>query len=102
ELKKRMPIRLHIAVSPEMKKLNNSQASKCLRWTHHVSTVEDLVNMANRGNPNRPHHRRFNCACNLCKSDRNSECSKPFLCQEEAVKILDCIHPEWDPRPQLN
>ncbi|KAJ6594981.1 hypothetical protein B0H10DRAFT_1829527, partial [Mycena sp. CBHHK59/15] len=25
-------------------------------------------------------------------------CIKPFHCQEEAIKLLDCLHPKWDPR----
>ncbi|KAJ6589371.1 hypothetical protein B0H19DRAFT_924433, partial [Mycena capillaripes] len=102
KLKLQMPIWFHIAANSEMTKLNNSQASKCLRTNHDISTVGDVWNMVRREDLNRRHYRRLNCACNVCKNDRNLGCAKPFRCQEVANKIMDCIHPKWDPRRRLN
>ncbi|KAJ7928200.1 hypothetical protein B0H13DRAFT_1567846, partial [Mycena leptocephala] len=42
--------------------------------------------------------RRRNCACPACKHDRSLGCIKPFACRDEAVKLLDSLHPKWDPR----
>ncbi|KAJ7814320.1 hypothetical protein B0H14DRAFT_2303195, partial [Mycena olivaceomarginata] len=73
-----MPVWFYIGASPELNRLNNSAASKCLRPTHSVETVGDLMNFASRIDPSRPHLRRIDCACRVCKSDRNLGCAKPY------------------------
>ncbi|KAJ7672042.1 hypothetical protein B0H14DRAFT_2219839, partial [Mycena olivaceomarginata] len=44
------------------------------------------------------HRRRKNCACSACRIDRAAGCAAPYKCQEQALKLLDCMHPKWDPR----
>ncbi|KAJ7919956.1 hypothetical protein B0H13DRAFT_1499564, partial [Mycena leptocephala] len=42
------------------------------------------------------------CACSICKADQNVGCTKPFLYQEEEIKLLNCLYPKWDPRHILH
>ncbi|KAJ7911663.1 hypothetical protein B0H13DRAFT_1461814, partial [Mycena leptocephala] len=49
-----------------------------------------------------PHHRQINCGCSQCKSARDLGCSSPFRCMDESAKILECMHPKWDPRRVLH
>ncbi|KAJ7254129.1 hypothetical protein C8J57DRAFT_946308, partial [Mycena rebaudengoi] len=51
---------------------------------------------------NRQHFKRVNCACTVCKGARITGCPKPFRCHEEALVLLNCLHPKWDPRRVLH
>ncbi|KAJ7127523.1 hypothetical protein C8R43DRAFT_897268, partial [Mycena crocata] len=95
ELKREMPIWYHIGANTRM---NNSIASKCLRNNHKIRTIGDVIDFINREDQSRPHYQRINCACWLCKADRDCGCRKPSSCQEQAIKLLNDIFPKWDPR----
>lgn len=41
---------------------------------------------------------RKNFRCNLCKTDREEGCNNPTKCRKNAVKKLDNLLTEWDPR----
>src|ERR1700761_6645031 len=43
-----LPAYHHIAPQPGTRQVNNSQASKCLRETHHVKTINDIFSIATR------------------------------------------------------
>ncbi|KAJ7657424.1 hypothetical protein DFH06DRAFT_991016, partial [Mycena polygramma] len=96
EVKRGLPIWFHPAASKELNYLNNSLSSKCLRNIHKVSSVGDLMAITTGESPR--HSRRKNCACAACKHDRARGCIKPYACRDEGIKLLDCLHPKWDPR----
>ncbi|KAJ7154899.1 hypothetical protein C8R43DRAFT_863419, partial [Mycena crocata] len=99
-IKRSLPIWFHSAAKNDLNHLNNSTSSKCLRTIHGVLTVGDLMSFTTGESPR--HSRRKNCACPACKYDRNLGCIKPYMCREEALKLLDCIHPKWDPRHHIH
>ncbi|KAJ7469511.1 hypothetical protein FB451DRAFT_1176747 [Mycena latifolia] len=80
--------------------LSGGGGAKCLRNIHGVRTVGHILDIIQR-NYHR-HSRRRNCACNSCRADRLLGCDYPYKCQEEAIKILDCIDEKWDPRCTTN
>jgi hypothetical protein len=44
------------------------------------------------------HKPRRNCVCTKCQKARSeSGCRNPHKCQLTARKILNCLHPKWDP-----
>ncbi|KAJ7136377.1 hypothetical protein C8R43DRAFT_823550, partial [Mycena crocata] len=96
DIKESLPTWFHIGGTEDMARHNNTKCAACLRENHGVRTVGDVLHITERNYAR--HSRRRNCACNSCKSDRLAGCDSPFKCQEEAVKILDCIHEKWDPQ----
>ncbi|KAJ7239220.1 hypothetical protein B0H12DRAFT_1025257, partial [Mycena haematopus] len=96
DIKNELPVFFHIGGKKALAKKNNSGCAKCLRDNHGVRSTGDALKIVER---NYHHHsRRRNCACGPCRSDRLIGCEIPYKCQEEAVKILDCIYEKWDPR----
>ncbi|KAJ6554634.1 hypothetical protein B0H19DRAFT_849763, partial [Mycena capillaripes] len=100
EVKHSLPIWFHPAADKELNYLNNSAPSKCLRLIHGVKSVGDTIAITSRESSR--HSRRKNCACRACKHDRNRGCIKPYACREEAGKVIDCLHPKWDPRHSVH
>ncbi|KAF6747104.1 hypothetical protein DFP72DRAFT_822213, partial [Ephemerocybe angulata] len=41
---------------------------------------------------------RKNCKCTPCKTERNRGCENPTKCRRNALKKLENLKPEWDPR----
>ncbi|KAJ7232871.1 hypothetical protein C8J57DRAFT_1072214 [Mycena rebaudengoi] len=60
------------------------------------------MEFSTRSDLNRPHFKRVNRSCTVCKADRNTGCCRPFRYHEEALALLDCLHPKWDPRRILH
>ncbi|KAL1684464.1 hypothetical protein GGG16DRAFT_29642, partial [Schizophyllum commune] len=44
------------------------------------------------------HKPRRDCKCSKCIADRGMGCENPHICAVKAQKLLDNIHPKWDPR----
>jgi hypothetical protein len=41
------------------------------------------MELSTRSDLNRPHFKRVNCSCTVCKADRNTGCHRPFRYHEE-------------------
>ncbi|KAJ7045183.1 hypothetical protein C8F04DRAFT_941214, partial [Mycena alexandri] len=100
EVKGELPLWFHHGAKIDLGRHNNSVCATCLRNKHGVRSVEDILIVIERNYYR--HSRRRNCACDSCKSDRLKGCEYPYKCQEEAIKILDCINEKWDPRLEVN
>jgi exonuclease III len=104
-LKLKLPIWYHIGVDRLLpNRLNNTQASKCLREKHKVKSVSDLIQNIKRGRDNSPLHRhldRTNCACTYCQEDKSTyKCEAPNRCYNMAGRLLERIQPKWHPDVQ--
>ncbi|KAJ6450258.1 hypothetical protein C8R45DRAFT_849140, partial [Mycena sanguinolenta] len=96
DVKEELPIFFHVGGNKEATKHNNSACAKCLRDKHGARSTGDMLGIVERNYLR--HSRRSNCACAPCREDRQNGCEKPYRCQEEAIKILACLHEKWDPR----
>lgn len=100
-LKALLPAWYHFGIDKHLQKINNVGASKCLRKTHKVRTVGDLVNITRRERDtvqNHPHTNRLNCACTYCKHDRHVlGCESPNKCHIMAKRILHQLTGKWNP-----
>ncbi|KAJ7128148.1 hypothetical protein C8R43DRAFT_835695, partial [Mycena crocata] len=102
-IKEELPVWFHIGGKVDLARHNNTNCAKCLSTNHRVKTVGHISSIIQRNYAR--HNRRRNCACPSCKEDRRMGCDAPYKCQEEALKILDCLNDKWDPRQnthQLN
>ncbi|KAJ7809293.1 hypothetical protein B0H14DRAFT_2867410 [Mycena olivaceomarginata] len=84
----------------DMGRRNNSKCAKCLRDFHKVQATGDVLAIVERDYQG--HSRRRNCPCRTCREDQLRGCSAPYLCLEEAIKMLDCLYEKWDPRIEVN
>ena len=104
-LKGKLPIWYHIGAEHKLKSLTRRPASQCLRRTHEVTTVNDIVKVLERtttmhhdqnGNLRR-HLPRRNCACTPCRTDRSKGCENPDACIRTAKELIALIHPKFSP-----
>jgi hypothetical protein len=98
-LKKKLPAWYHIGVDHQLSaRINNTPASKCLRETHHVKSVGDLIQNIRQGrdtNTPQRHLNCVNCACDYCNHDRLVHgCQAPNKCYKMAKMLLDQIQPK--------
>ncbi|KAJ7054001.1 hypothetical protein C8F01DRAFT_920621, partial [Mycena amicta] len=84
EAMRQMPIWYHGEANEGIRKLNNSEASRCLLTNHQVRTVGDAEDVAKLQIA--PRHRdRTNCACGVCKRYRDETgCEHPNKCSKRA------------------
>ena len=95
-LKKELPIWYHLGALPELRKLNNTPVSDCLRNVHGVMKVHDLVLMSNT-HPDNPPATPGPCECAVCTAARREGCRDPTRCRTAARRLLCLIKPKWDP-----
>jgi ribonuclease HI len=96
-LKEQLPAWLHMGALP---RTYNSARDECLRNTHELMRVSDLITLAERDKRNisgRRHTKRRNCACSECRNDRKEGCDDPNKCCETAKVILSKIQGKWAP-----
>ena len=105
-LKLQLPIWYHIGAESSLGRVNNSPASKCLRNTHNVKSVEDVMKVTDRIYKIEPlgngtflkHQRRKNCKCKSCREDRTNGCQNPEICTKTAEKLLTLVlFPKYSP-----
>ncbi|KAJ7351635.1 hypothetical protein DFH08DRAFT_694783 [Mycena albidolilacea] len=99
-IKEELPIFFHMGGNRDMGRRNNSKCAQCLRDCHSVRSTGDVLATVERNYQR--HNRRRNCACQPCREDRLRGCIAPYLCLEEAIKMLDCLYEKWDPRVEVN
>ncbi|KAF6743584.1 hypothetical protein DFP72DRAFT_752816, partial [Ephemerocybe angulata] len=96
-VKNQMPIWHHTGAKPKLVSIYGDSWGVCQRETHNIMYVGEMVEHASRLNAAGCSMRK-NCKCSNCKTDRAKGCENPTKCRRNAVKKLDNIQPEWDPR----
>jgi ribonuclease HI len=104
ELKEELPIWHHIGATHALKEMTNKPEAKCLRHKHQAQTVAEMDKIASH--QSRQHIPRKNCRCTTCKATRrDTRCHNPHKCQQMAKKLIEQLHPKWNPHlfpPQDN
>ncbi|EPS93198.1 hypothetical protein FOMPIDRAFT_1136675, partial [Fomitopsis schrenkii] len=95
-LKVQLPVWYHVGAKCELRKLNNTKISDCLRDNHRVHTVLDLLRLR-RHNVTAYIPPENDCDCQECENERQRGCKHPFTCHEAAEKLLSMIRPKWHP-----
>ena len=75
-------------------------ATKCLLKKHKVSTVVELIKLANKAqaqNRGQDHIPALTCICRDCVHERIGGCKNPHACAEEALEHLREIAPKYNP-----
>ena len=103
-LRLKFPIWYHIGADPKLARITRSQGSTCLRRTHGVTTVEDVINFTKRlttpsiANGEFVRHSfRKNCRCPPCRLDWERGCRDPDQCSRTALELKDSIYPKLAP-----
>ena len=96
QLKQELPMWYHLGALPELRRLNNSPSSDCLRNSHGILRVHEL--MAFCAHPeedtlptNTP------CECDKCRQDIDRGCRDPARCRRAGRRLLALIRPKWNP-----
>ncbi|KAF5343921.1 hypothetical protein D9758_012103 [Tetrapyrgos nigripes] len=100
-----MPIWHHIQADPRIRRLTNSQASRCLMEKHKVLTVGQAEDIAapvvSITDQSTPHQRNDRCQCRDCQELRQRDsCTHPHQCMLRAEELLDTLPQKWDPRAE--
>ncbi|KAH9841158.1 uncharacterized protein C8Q71DRAFT_682287, partial [Rhodofomes roseus] len=97
-----LPIWYHLGATKHLRRLNNNPSGACLRDTHGVTYVADLLKLTRRpcllaaltmSNDFVPR----DCTCQACEDDRAAGCRAPTRCCKAAVTLLDQVRPKWNP-----
>ncbi|KAJ3871288.1 hypothetical protein F5051DRAFT_314280, partial [Lentinula edodes] len=90
-----MPIWYHKEADQNIRTMNHTTASICLRMKHQIRTVGDTLDIAGRQqNPN--HIQMSSCTCEECTDLRENT-----GCMNQAHKLLNTLPEKWDPRSEL-
>ncbi|KZP11170.1 hypothetical protein FIBSPDRAFT_707547, partial [Athelia psychrophila] len=95
-----LPAWYHIGTEDHPTGLHRRQTSECLKTTHNLRLISDVMNTTRRlrdNSPNHTHRVRSNCACRYCKEDKILGCTNPHACCEAAQGILTRLKPKWHP-----
>ncbi|KAH9829972.1 uncharacterized protein C8Q71DRAFT_681820, partial [Rhodofomes roseus] len=98
-LKEQLPIWYHISATKELRRLDNTSLSKCLRRVHNVKTVADIARatrhdaliQTNEGEADEK------CPCDQCEMDRQMGCKDPLRCRDAAGRLLNRLEQKWNP-----
>ncbi|KAH9830777.1 uncharacterized protein C8Q71DRAFT_716273, partial [Rhodofomes roseus] len=98
-LKNQLPAWYHISASKQLRRLDNTALSKCLRLTHHVVTVADIARTARHDAPiaTNTDGSEPSCTCAGCENDKRSGCKDPLKCKDAAGRILLLLEHKWNP-----
>ncbi|KAI0336957.1 hypothetical protein BDW22DRAFT_1297874, partial [Trametopsis cervina] len=101
-LKRRLPVWLHLGANNSQPRAHNSRAAKCLRNNHYVRTIDQLMTLLEYKqltfDPQKQHYPKRHC-CNSCKTIRTiHKCTFPANCFEEAQRILAQFGNKWNPQ----
>ncbi|KAH7911774.1 hypothetical protein BJ138DRAFT_1005888, partial [Hygrophoropsis aurantiaca] len=92
-LKKQMPAWAHLGVPP---KTYHKTKDSCLKKTHKIEKVKDLINMCARLNNHQSHRSSPFCECSECKQDQYKGCLDPNKCASRARLIIDSMTPKFN------
>ncbi|TFY52956.1 hypothetical protein EVJ58_g9721 [Rhodofomes roseus] len=99
--KKALPIWYHLGATKHLRRLNNTKISNCLRETHGVKYVADLISPPKRqcyitakqvSNDFLPE-----CDCPECSQDKARGCKNPMKCCRAMENLIAQIRPKWSP-----
>ncbi|KAF5328544.1 hypothetical protein D9611_014835 [Ephemerocybe angulata] len=96
-LKRRMPIWYHVGLKDKLVSNQGDMWGKCQRESHHIKYVGEMLDHANKLG-GYGCNRRINCKCAACTRDHADGCTHPTKCRSNAIRKLDNLRPEWDPR----
>ncbi|KAE9385266.1 hypothetical protein BT96DRAFT_755928, partial [Gymnopus androsaceus JB14] len=97
----KMPMWYHKEAHAEIRSMNSTTASACLRLKHGLQTVGDAVKLISTIQ-SADHQPNSLCECVDCNKIREMyECDHPHGCARQATKLLDTLPPKWDPRSEL-
>ncbi|KIY73935.1 hypothetical protein CYLTODRAFT_472864, partial [Cylindrobasidium torrendii FP15055 ss-10] len=96
-----MPIWMHSEAERRSRRLHHSGQSECLRDLHHVKTVGEAQDLADkRETPN--HKPNARCRCQSCREIRQETgCVCPWKCYRRARELIDCLPPKWNPYSRI-
>ena len=98
-----LPIWYHLGAVKKLRTMNNSVRGKCLRKTHKVRTVAELLPLraqhATHGavHSNASGQQNNQCPCATCDAGRTQGCTAPAKCYAYAAQLLAQIQPKWHP-----
>ncbi|KAL1657631.1 hypothetical protein GGG16DRAFT_67288 [Schizophyllum commune] len=100
EVRRQMPMWDHPYPRKHKNDTIHTKAHRCLLRVHNVKLTGDAEDVAVRLK-SKQHKPRRDCKCPKCIADRGMGCENPHICAVKAQKLLDNIHPKWDPRRDL-
>jgi hypothetical protein len=93
-LKKQLPAWLHIGAPPNA---YHGTKDACLKKTHKVSIVKNLVKLARRiRDLNLQHRPQCDFECQPCTKDRHKGCKNPHKCTTTARLLLENLAPTYN------
>ncbi|KAH9840693.1 uncharacterized protein C8Q71DRAFT_675458, partial [Rhodofomes roseus] len=97
ELKNKLPAWYHISATKRLRRLDNTNLSKCLRRNHGVTYVSDIMVLARHDfipvlPPDTPV-----CSCTTCKDAEEKGCQNTLNCVEAARRLLTSLTDKWNP-----
>ena len=97
-LKEALPLWYHLGAFRRMRLIENTPLGDCLRSTHGVRIVADIVPLvqANAIHVTMPPSQRDRCSCESCLSSRGSGCIHPAKCYDLASRLSALIRPKWN------
>ncbi|KAH9923549.1 uncharacterized protein B0H18DRAFT_839941, partial [Fomitopsis serialis] len=100
-LKGKLPIWYHMGASKKLRRLNNTSISDCLRETHGILRVVDLLRLTRRqhtrGDAPNPNANPSECICDDCIDDMAQGCLHPHKCIAAAANLLEQVAAKWHP-----
>ena len=105
--KESLPIWYHMGALKKLRRMNNTVRGKCLRSSHKVRVVADLLPLRARHATDGEESPSISqtvpippCHCNHCEEDRRGGCRDPRKCCEFAAELLEQVKPKWHPDHQ--
>jgi hypothetical protein len=95
EVMRQMPIWFHLGANGSLNYMNNKPLAKCLRESHDVVTVGDVMNLIQNRPPRHVNRRR--CPCRLCHEARERKCEYPHHCMEYCKDLIATLKAKWNP-----
>ncbi|KAH9830494.1 uncharacterized protein C8Q71DRAFT_677734, partial [Rhodofomes roseus] len=98
-VKMQLPAWYHISANKQLRRLNNTSLSNCLREAHGIRIIADLIRIVNH--PPTPNNGQNGsariCTCNQCIGARRMGCEHPMRCRDAAERILSNLSEKWNP-----
>ncbi|KAH9833095.1 uncharacterized protein C8Q71DRAFT_686284, partial [Rhodofomes roseus] len=107
-LKEELPVWYHLGATKQLRRLNNTKVSDCLRQKHGVHVIANLLKVTEthipiiNGQMGSEAQIENECECDKCEDLRNKGCKHPETCRQAAARILGLIRPKWHPENENN
>ena len=95
QLKRQLPAWFHMGAPP---RTYHKSRDSCLRNTHKITKVKNLLKLCKRTRNNDPRHAPWNnCECPNCEDDRSKGCRDPHKCASVAEAIIIQLAQKFNP-----